>query len=149
MNQIAKGFFRLEDLERAEFYFLRSLEIQETPETLFFLGLLADQKKHPFLALNYFRRSVMNNPDYGNPYNEIGVILLRQGKYRESMFWLKKSLQCSLHDAPHVPLYNLAALYKIWNRPERSLQYLYRALHVAPEFSEAIQLRDEILAIDS
>ncbi|HNI91040.1 MAG TPA: tetratricopeptide repeat protein, partial [Leptospiraceae bacterium] len=46
----------------------------------------------------------------------------------------------------HIPLYNLATLYKMWNRPERSLQYLHKALELAPNFLEAIELRNQLLS---
>ncbi|MCD1164085.1 tetratricopeptide repeat protein, partial [Leptospira interrogans] len=53
-------------------------------------------------------------------------------------------LRCELNDAPHISFYNLATLYKIWNRPERSLQYLHRAISIKPDFEEAKKLKEEL-----
>jgi tetratricopeptide (TPR) repeat protein len=143
-NELGKNFFHNGDIERAEFYFFKSLEEDECSESLFYLGLIQNQKENYHEALSYYYRAILVDPEYGNPCNEIGVILLRHGKEREAVFWLKRSIRCSINDAPHIPLYNLATLYKIWNRPERSLQYLYKAIKLMPNFTEAIKLRDEL-----
>ena len=142
--ELGKNFFYSSDIERAEFYFLKTLEEDENHESLFYLGLIENQKGNFHQALALYYRAILVNPDYGNPCNEIGVILLRHGKEREAVFWLKRSIRCMVNDAPHIPLYNLATLYKIWNRPERSLQYLYKAIKLMPDFKEAIKLRDEL-----
>jgi tetratricopeptide (TPR) repeat protein len=139
-----KFYYKDGDLDKASYHFSLSLELEETPENLFYMGLISSQKLSFIEALNYFYRSVEMDSEYGNPCNEIGVILLRHGREREAVFWLKRSIRCKNNDAPHIPLYNLATLYKMWNRPERSLQYLHKAIELAPEFEEAIRLRDEI-----
>ncbi len=141
-----KTFFREGDLDKAVYHFTLALEEEENEELLFYMGLISNQKKEAVKALNYFYKAIQKNPEYGSPCNEIGVILLRHGREKEAVFWLKKSVRCRMNDARHIPLYNLAALYKTWNRPERSLQYLYKALDIEPDFDEAKKLRDEIIS---
>ncbi len=138
--------YKLGNLDRAVYYLSQAMEMEETSEVLFYLGLIYSQRNQIFEALSYFYRSVETDPNYGNPCNEIGVILLRLGREKEAVYWLKKSISCKINDAIHIPLFNLATLYKLWNRPERSLQYLYKALEFAPDFEQAILLRDEILS---
>ncbi|EPG66578.1 tetratricopeptide repeat protein [Leptospira wolffii] len=142
--EAAKFFYKTGDLDRSEFLLKASLEDNDSHETYFFLGLIENQKHNWKKSLYYFYRSVEVNPEYGNPCNEIGILLLRMGRERESVFWLKKSLRCTLNDAPHISLFNLATLYKIWNRPERSLQYLHKAIVIKPDFEEAKRLREEL-----
>ncbi|MCX7997672.1 MAG: hypothetical protein N3A69_01810 [Leptospiraceae bacterium] len=148
LEKIQKGkeFFKLGHLEKAVYYLSQAQEIEETPEALFYLGLIASQKNQILEALSYFYRSYELDSNYGNPCNEIGVILLKLGKEKEAIYWLKRSIHCKVNDALHIALFNLATLYKIWNRPERSLQYLHKAIEFAPDFEEAKQLRDEILS---
>ncbi|HMV45548.1 MAG TPA: hypothetical protein PK079_21180 [Leptospiraceae bacterium] len=145
-NETGKDLFNQGDIERATFYFLKAMEEGDSAESLFYLGLIQNQNGNFRDALSYYYRAILLNPDYGNPCNEIGVILLRHGREREAVFWLKRSVRCSFNDAPHIPLYNLATLYKMWNRPERSLQYLHKALELAPNFLEAIELRNQLLS---
>lgn len=145
-NRSGKKYFMEGDNDRGEFNFLRSNEINENAESTFYLGLIASQRKENERALKHFHKSVDLNPNYGNPCNEIGVLLLRKKKYKEAIFWLKRSIRAKYNDARHIPLYNLAALYKIWNRPERSLQYLTRAIDLQPDFNEAIRMRNQLLS---
>ncbi|AXR60836.1 hypothetical protein [Leptospira mayottensis] len=142
--EAAKYFYKKGDSDRAEYLFKLTLEDEESHEAYFFLGLLENQRGNSAKGLTHFYQSVELNPNYGNPCNEIGIILLRAGKEIEAVYWLKKSLRCELNDAPHISLYNLATLYKIWNRPERSLQYLHRAILIKPDFEEARKLKEEL-----
>lgn len=144
LTEAAKYFFRSKDFDRAEYIFRMVLEREDHYEALFYLGLLSANRNDLDRAMKLFFKAVELNADYGNPCNEIGVILLRSGRDREAVYWLKKSLRCKVNDAPHISLYNLATLYKIWNRPERSLQYLYKAIEIRPDFQEARRLRDEL-----
>ncbi|MDX1960296.1 MAG: hypothetical protein SFU98_17130 [Leptospiraceae bacterium] len=143
-NEKGKFLFKECELDKACYHFSLSLEEGDNPESLFYMGLIANQKKKTREALSYFYRSIQLNSEYGSPCNEIGVILLRHGREKEAVFWLKKSIRCKYNDARHIPLYNLATLYKLWNRPERSLQYLHRALDLEPEFEEAQKLKEEL-----
>lgn len=143
--QLGKEFFQMGDIDRAEYYFKLYLENNDSYEAYFFLGLVMGQRNQLEEALECYYKSVLINPEYGNPCNEIGIILLRMGKDKDALYWLKKSLRCSHNDAPHISLFNLATLYKMWNRPERSLQFLHKAIELQPEFPEAIQLKKDIL----
>lgn len=143
---IGKELFRQGDFDRAEFYFLTYLEGEDSEEAYFYLGLIMSQKNRLEDALEYHYKSVVINPEFGNACNEIGIILLRMGKDKDAVFWLKKAIRSERNDAPHISYFNLATLYKIWNRPERSLQYLHRAIEIQPEFTEAKKLKDDLLA---
>lgn len=143
--QIAKDLFCAGDFDRAEYYFRNFLEQEDSAEAYFYLGLIMGQKNLLDEALEFFYKSVSMNPEYGNPCNEIGIILLRLGKDRDAVYWLKKSIRCPHNDAPHISLFNLATLYKMWNRPERSLQFLHKAMELKPEFPEAKKLKDQLM----
>ncbi|MCB1191562.1 MAG: hypothetical protein H7A23_05385 [Leptospiraceae bacterium] len=143
---IGKYYFKLQDMERSEFHFTKSLEIQENSESYFYLGLIASQKNKLSKALQYFYKSTECNHDYGNPCNEIGIILIKFGWIRDALYWLKKAVNSKYNDAPYISMYNLATIYKAWNRPERALQYIHKALQINPEFELAIQLRKELIS---
>ena len=144
--ETGKLFFKNCEFDSAEYYFSGSLEVSETAECYFYLGMIDNMRKRTEKALYYFYKALEIEPDYGNASNEIGVILLRSGREKDSLFWFKKSLKSRINDAIHIPLFNLAMIYKQWNRPERSLQYLYRALEAKPDFEEAIKMRNTLIA---
>ena len=141
-----KSFFKNSEFDSAEYYFSKSLEFSDNIEAFFYLGMISNIKSKTDLALYYFYKALEVDPDYGNASNEIGVILLRSGREKDSLYWFRKSLKSRINDAIHIPLFNLAMIYKQWNRPERSLQYLYRALEEKPDFEEAIKMRNSLIA---
>jgi Tfp pilus assembly protein PilF len=144
-TELGRFYFRNGQLEKAVYHFTLSLEQEDNEEAFFYLGLISNLYKKDKDALNYFYKSIKKNPEYGNACNEIGVWLLKHGKDKDAVFWLKRSIVCKHNDARHIAFYNLATLYKLWNRPERSLQYLHKAIFLEPSFKEAIRLREELL----
>ena len=102
------AFFKEGNFERAAYHFSLSLEEDENEEAYFYLGLISNHIKKIREALSYFYKSIQKNPEYGNPCNEIGVILLRHGREKEAVYWLKKSTRCRINDARHVAYYNLS-----------------------------------------
>jgi len=144
--ELAKQFFRTGDLDRAEFHTRSFLERDEHEEGYFYLGLIQNSQGKWDEALSSYYKAVTLNHDYGNPCNEIGVVLLRMGKDKEAVYWLKKSVRCEQNDAPHISYFNLATLYKLWNRPERSLQYLHKAMELKRDFPEAWKMWEDIQA---
>lgn len=119
MNSLksAKALFLQGKLDQAEFLFLKNLEIEEEAETFLFLGMIQVQKKDYESAYHFLIKCIEKNPDDGNACNELGVVCLREGKEKEAVYWLKRAVLSLKNDARHVSLYNLAILYKIWNRP--------------------------------
>ncbi|MCB1180222.1 MAG: hypothetical protein KDK36_21770, partial [Leptospiraceae bacterium] len=69
IENMEKGrtYYKEGDLDRASYHFSISLELEETPENLFYMGLISTQKTEHLEALNYFYRSIELDPDYGNP----------------------------------------------------------------------------------
>jgi Tfp pilus assembly protein PilF len=144
--ELAKQFFKTGDMDRAEYHIRALLEREENEEGYFYLGLIQNSGGKWDEALTSYYKAVSINHDYGNPCNEIGVVLLRMGKDKEAVYWLKKSVRCELNDAPHISYFNLATLYKLWNRPERSLQYLHKAMELKKDFPEAWKMWEDIQA---
>lgn len=141
---IAKDHFKFGDLDRAEFHLRTVLEMEESEDAYFYLGLVQNAQGKWNEAMSSYYKAVSLNHEYGNPCNEIGVLLLRMGKDKEAVYWLKKSIRCERNDAPHISYFNLATLYKLWNRPERSLQYLHKAMALKEDFTEAKKLWIEL-----
>src|SRR6186713_3023021 len=66
-----------------------SLDIFPTAEAHTFLGwaysFLGDLDK----AIEECKNAIAIDPEYGNPYNDIGAYLIQQGKYDEAITWLE------------------------------------------------------------
>lgn len=64
----------------------------EIAKELFFLGTDEFQKGDIKLAVEYLKRAINFNPEFSDAYESIGVIMGREGKYREAIEWMDKLL---------------------------------------------------------
>ncbi len=131
--------------DRAEYYLLKSYEIKPGAKILstlgWFYGLHLGNRADGF---RYFRRAAFYDSNSGDPYNECGNILFRDGRIQDSLKWFHRSLRCKNNSKKHFVLYNLAVVYSKLNRPERSLRYLNLALRYEPDFARARDLLGHI-----
>ena len=135
-----------ENYDAAEFFLLKSLEIESSEVAYGCLGwlygtLLGEEQK----ALSFFRKAILKNPENGDLYNDYGALLLKMERFEESLKWFLRAVRLSNSKKKHFALYNLALLYRNWKRPTRSLRYLRLALKCEPDFQEARQLYYSIL----
>lgn len=131
--------------DAAEFYLLKSLEIEPSIPAYATLGwIYGSVHRRNEDALRCFRKAIRLNPKNGDLYNDCGAVLLRMGKLRESVKWFLKALKSSEGAKKHLALFNLAVVYRRWNRSERSRRYLNLALKHRPDFERARALLAEI-----
>lgn len=131
--------------DAAEFYILKSLEIEPSVPGYAILGwLYSCVQQRDTDALRCFRKAIRLNPKNGDLYNDCGAVILRMGKIQESVKWFTRALKSSEGSKHHLALFNLAIVYRRWNRPERSRRYLNLALKLRPDFQRARALLAEI-----
>ena len=53
-------------------------------------------------------RAIEVDPDFGNPYNDIGCYLMQQGKLEEAVPWLERAKQAKRYEPRQFPYMNLA-----------------------------------------
>jgi len=51
------------------------------------------------------------DPEFGNPYNDIGAYLIEQGKHDEAIPWLERALRAARYESYHFPWFNLGRAY--------------------------------------
>ena len=133
--------------DAAEFYLLKSLEIEPSVPGYATLGwLYSCVQRRDRDALRCFRNAIRLNPENGDLYNDFGAVLLRQGELQKSVKWFLRALKSSEGSKHHLALFNLAIVYRRWNRSERSRRYLNLALKLRPDFERARSLLAEIRA---
>jgi Tfp pilus assembly protein PilF len=76
------------------------------------------------------------DPDFGNPYNDIGAYLIEQAKWNEAVPWFQKAITAPRYDARPYPYFNLGRVYehqRNWSKAKEcyamaySLDNRYRA----------------------
>src|SRR5216684_4256806 len=62
-------------------------------------------------AVELYRRSIEVDPNFGNPYNDIGVYLIEKGALDDAVPWLERAKRAPRYEPRHFPYLNLGRLY--------------------------------------
>jgi tetratricopeptide (TPR) repeat protein len=113
--------------ENAIVLYKRSLDVFPTAEAHTFLGWAYSYLDRLEDAIEECRRAIALDPDFGNPYNDIGSYLMKQGKLDEAIAWLQRAKEAARYEPRHYPYLNLARLYAAQGRFEDSQRELAQA----------------------
>ncbi|GIX06381.1 MAG: hypothetical protein KatS3mg115_0784 [Candidatus Poribacteria bacterium] len=125
------------ETKRAEALYLRSLRIAPTPEAYTFLGWLHASQGHLATAIQDCKRAIRLDPEFGNPYNDIGTYLTAMGRFQEAIPWFHKALRAKRYRGLQFPYLNLGRVYELqmdWKKAQRMFE---TAVRVAPDFLPA------------
>jgi Tfp pilus assembly protein PilF len=119
--------------------FNRSLAIHPTAEgytyrgwAISFLGRLDE-------AIEDCKRAIGVDPEFGNPYNDIGVYLMQMGSLDEAIPWLEKAKSARRYDPKHFPFLNLGNIFMAKGDQMRALEEYVKALDIDPENEVALK----------
>jgi tetratricopeptide (TPR) repeat protein len=88
--------------------------------------------------------AIQVDPEFGNPYNDIGVYLMQQQKLDEAIPWLEKAKLAKRYEPRHFPYINLGRVYLSKEMVNKAIQEFRGALEKRPEETEIAQLIDEL-----
>jgi len=91
----------------------RSLAMCPSAEAYTFLGWTYSIQDDYDQAIAMCLQAIEIDPDYGNPYNDIGAYLIEQGLLDEAIPWLEIAIQAKRYDTYCFPWVNLG---RIWER---------------------------------
>ena len=120
------------DLDGAIQTYRRSIAVWPTAEAHTFLGWTYSFQGRLEEATAECLRAIEVDPDFGNPYNDIGVYLMQQGRLDEAIPWLGKAKQAARYEPRQFPHMNLARIYIKRNRWWDALRELETATTLAP-----------------
>jgi len=81
------------DLERAIEYYRQSIQVCPTADAHTYLGWAYSHQGRLEEATAECLKAIQIDPEFGNPYNDIGVHLMQQEKHDEAIPWLEKAKQ--------------------------------------------------------
>ena len=119
------------DLERAIELYRRSIEVFPTAEAHTYLGWTLSFQGRLDEATRECVRAIEIDPDFGNPYNDIGCYLMQQGKLEEAVPWLEKAKQAKRYEPRQFPYMNLARIYVKQSRWWEALREFEAAVRLA------------------
>ena len=98
-------------LEEAVAHYQRSIALHPTAEAHTFLGWAYSHQGRPDDAIAQCKIAIAVDPDFGNPYNDIGAYLIELGREEEAVTWLERAKQATRYEPRHYPYFNLARIY--------------------------------------
>ena len=125
--------FQMEgELDAAIEHYQRSVALHPTAEAHTFLGWSLSAQGRLEEATAECLRAIEIDPDFGNPYNDIGVYLMQQGRLDEAIPWLEQAKQASRYEPRQFPFMNLGRVYLKQGRWWDALRELEGAVQAAP-----------------
>jgi Tfp pilus assembly protein PilF len=132
------------DLEAAVTLYQRSIETFPTAEAHTFLGWTYSFQGALDDAITECKKAIEVDPEFGNPYNDIGAYLIEKGLHDEAIVWLERATRASRYEAPHYPHFNLGRVYLAKEMYGTALREFERALELRPDYPAARQAVDAI-----
>jgi Tfp pilus assembly protein PilF len=109
-----------------------SISIAPTAEAHTFLGWAMSFKGNAEAAIEECRRAIEIDPDFGNPYNDIGAYLVELGRPDEAIPWLERAKTAKRYEPRHFPYVNLARIYASRRQATKAIAELEQALSIEP-----------------
>ncbi|HEX5482906.1 MAG TPA: tetratricopeptide repeat protein [Terriglobia bacterium] len=132
------------DYEMAVELYQRSLNLHPTAEAYTFLGWTYHFQGKVEEAIEECKKAIQVDPEFGNPYNDIGAYLIELGKHDEAQSWLERALQSKRYESYHYPHYNLGRVYTAKEMYGQARLHFEKALHLCPDYELARQGLEEV-----
>ena len=127
------------ELDRAVALYKESIAVFPTAEAYTFLGWTYSFMDQYDEAIAECLHAIEVDPDFGNPYNDIGSYLIQKGQLDEAIPWLEKATRARRYEARAFPYANLGRLYEAKRQYRQALQNYKRALGEQPDYAVALQ----------
>lgn len=88
--------------------------------------------------------AIQLDPEFGNPYNDIGVYLMQQQKFDEAIPWLERAKKATRYEPRHFPYLNLGRVYLSKGMLQKALEEFRGALDLNPNDAELTQLIEQL-----
>jgi Tfp pilus assembly protein PilF len=127
------------DTEEALELFTQSIAAHPTGEGHTFRGWALSYLGRFDEAIEECKTAIEVDPDFGNPYNDIGVYLMQQGKLEEAIPWLEQAKVAPRYEPRHFPYSNLGTIYERKGRLRQALVEYKAALRFEPHHEPAVR----------
>lgn len=113
--------------EAIEIY-TQSIEIYPTAEAYTYRGWAKSSLGQLDEAIADCQQAIKVDPEFGNPYNDIGAYLIQKGDDYGALPWLEKALQAKRYDCYFYAHFNLGRIYEKHGEMIRALN-CYKAAY--------------------
>ncbi|HWP60458.1 MAG TPA: tetratricopeptide repeat protein [Candidatus Acidoferrales bacterium] len=125
------------EYEQALKLYDESLAIQPTAEAYTYKGWTLGQMGEYQRAIEEAQKAIRVDPDFGNPYNDIGVYLMELGRDDEAISYLLKAKAAKRYCCYQFPHFNLGRIYLKKGLYEKARDEFKKALQIDPTYEPA------------
>jgi len=115
----------------------KSINYYPTPKAHTFLGWAFSLNGKFEEAIDECKIAIDLNPDYGNPYNDIGSYLINLEQFDEAIYWFEKAIEALDYEPRYYPYYNLGRIYEKKGDWYSALHHYAEALKLNPNYELA------------
>lgn len=90
----------------------KSINYYPTPKAHTFLGWAISLSGNYEDAIEECKIAIDLDPNFGNPYNDIGSYLINLNRFDDAIYWLEKAIEAPDYEPRHYPYYNLGRVYE-------------------------------------
>ncbi len=124
-------------LQEAVEMYKKSIALYPTAEAYTFLGWTYSFMGMYDEAIEECRRAIATDPDFGNPYNDIGSYLIEKGQLDEAIPWLEKATVARRYESYCFPHMNLGRIWEKKGDWYQAMEEYQKALKENPNYALA------------
>ncbi len=125
------------DLLNASRLYQESIHLHPTTEAYTVLGQIYSSWGRYDDAIEECKNAIALDPDFGNPYNDIGSYLMQLGKLDDAILWLEQAITAKRYSARYYPHMNLGRLYLTKGDQLGALREFGKAVAIEPRYLPA------------
>ncbi|MFQ5851179.1 MAG: tetratricopeptide repeat protein, partial [Candidatus Binatia bacterium] len=132
--------------EEAIRLFQKSLKIELTAEAYTYLGWAYSHMGDYQRAIEEAEKAIRIDPEFGNPYNDIGVYLMELGREDEAIPYLERAMHAKRYCCYQFPHYNMGRIYLKKKMYGKAREEFKKSLAIDPDYAparEALNLLQE------
>ena len=129
-------YFSNGELDNAIGCFEKSIEMDITPEGYTYWGWMLSFHGKLDEAIDMCKMAIDLDPEFGNPYNDIGTYFMKKGELQKAVPWLEKAKEAKRYEPKQFPFLNLGRIYLSQGMFLKALREFEGALEYDPENTE-------------
>src|SRR5918992_4730797 len=122
----------------------KSIALYPTADAHTYLGWAYSFKGRLNEAIAQCEIAIGLDPEFGNPYNDIGVYLMQQERFDDAIPWLERAKAAKRYEPRHFPYINLGRVYLTKGMIQKALEEFRSALKINPGDLELAQLLEKL-----
>ena len=132
------------ELEESIRLYKESIALCPTADAYTYLGWAYSFQGKLDDAIAQCEIAIQIDPEFGNPYNDIGVYLMQQQQLDEAVPWLEKAKKAKRYEPRHFPYLNLGRVYVAKGMMQKALEEFHGALRLNPGNADLAQTIEQL-----